>query len=210
MGTWSWNAHSVDVGLGLGIILLAGGPLAGAQPSSDWRAGVARVDTTPAAPVWMSGYASRSTPSQGVAHPLYAKALALVDARRPEGRLRHLRHHRLQPRLHRSRRRTGQGEVRSAAGKPRPVRVALSLRPDSERQPRPLAGQRRHPRGGGEQRRLHPRARRQDRRPGRRGARQDGAGQPELRHRPRALRPEPPREDRQRLQAWQEPRRTDR
>ena len=29
----------------------------------------------------MSGYASRSTPSQGVAHPLYAKALALVDAR---------------------------------------------------------------------------------------------------------------------------------
>ena len=31
--------------------------------------------------VWMSGYASRSTPSQGVAHPLYAKAIALVDAR---------------------------------------------------------------------------------------------------------------------------------
>ena len=28
----------------------------------------------------MSGYASRSTPSQGVAHPLYAKALALSDA----------------------------------------------------------------------------------------------------------------------------------
>jgi len=63
------------------MILLAVGPLAKAQPSSDWQAGVARVDTTPAAPVWMSGYASRSTPSQGVAHPLHAKALALVDSR---------------------------------------------------------------------------------------------------------------------------------
>ena len=27
----------------------------------------------------MSGYASRSSPSQGVAHPLFAKALALAD-----------------------------------------------------------------------------------------------------------------------------------
>ncbi len=50
-----------------------------ARASSDWKAGVARVETTPAASVWMSGYASRSSPSQGVAHPLFAKALALAD-----------------------------------------------------------------------------------------------------------------------------------
>jgi hypothetical protein len=74
------------IGPHLGVILLAAGPLAagplaGAEPSGLWKAGAARVDTTPSAPVWMSGYASRSTPSQGVAHPLYAKALALADAR---------------------------------------------------------------------------------------------------------------------------------
>jgi hypothetical protein len=49
------------------------------QPAS-WRAGVARVDTTPSTPVRMAGYASRTAPSQGVAHPLTAKALALADA----------------------------------------------------------------------------------------------------------------------------------
>jgi hypothetical protein len=69
------------IGGGLGIILLALGPSAAAEPSSGWMAGAARVDTTPTAPVWMSGYASRSSPSQGVAHPLAAKALALADAR---------------------------------------------------------------------------------------------------------------------------------
>ena len=41
---------------------------------------MARVDTTPTAPVRMAGYASRTSPSQGVAHPLVAKALALADA----------------------------------------------------------------------------------------------------------------------------------
>lgn len=51
------------------------------EPSAGWKAGAARVDTTPSAPVWMSGYASRNSPSQGVEHPLYAKALALTDAR---------------------------------------------------------------------------------------------------------------------------------
>jgi len=44
-----------------------------------WKAGVARVDTTPTEPVRMAGYASRITPSEGVAHPLAAKALALAD-----------------------------------------------------------------------------------------------------------------------------------
>lgn len=65
-----------------GVILAAGSLGAGAaEPPTAWKAGAARVDTTPTAPVWMSGYASRSSPSQGVAHPLRAKAVALTDAR---------------------------------------------------------------------------------------------------------------------------------
>jgi neutral ceramidase len=67
--------------LGAWVVLLGIGSLQAAEPSTDWKAGAARVDTTPTAPVWMSGYASRSKPSQGVDHPLYAKALALSDAR---------------------------------------------------------------------------------------------------------------------------------
>jgi hypothetical protein len=66
-------------GLAVSLFLLGSGSLAAAEQSSGWMARVARVDTTPGTPVWMSGYASRSSPSQGVAHPLYAKAVALAD-----------------------------------------------------------------------------------------------------------------------------------
>lgn len=48
------------------------------EPAS-FRAGVARVEITPEGPIWLSGYASRTKPSEGVLHPLYAKALALED-----------------------------------------------------------------------------------------------------------------------------------
>ena len=41
------------------------------------RAGAARVDITPRGPIWMSGYASRSHPSECVRQPLYARALAI-------------------------------------------------------------------------------------------------------------------------------------
>src|SRR4051794_26361106 len=61
-------------------IFVGVGSLGAAEPSTGWKAGVARVDTTPTAPVRMAGYASRTSPSQGVAHPLVAKALALSDA----------------------------------------------------------------------------------------------------------------------------------
>ena len=61
-------------------LMLGLGAVSAAEPPLEWKAGVARVDTTPTEPVWMSGYASRSSPSQGVAHPLAAKALALEDA----------------------------------------------------------------------------------------------------------------------------------
>ncbi len=44
-----------------------------------FRAGAAKIDITPQAPIRLSGYAVRKTPSQGVAQPLYAQALALAD-----------------------------------------------------------------------------------------------------------------------------------
>jgi hypothetical protein len=62
-------------------VALQGPGLTGAAgQESAWKAGAAKADTTPAQPVRMAGYASRTAPSQGVAHPLAAKALALEDA----------------------------------------------------------------------------------------------------------------------------------
>lgn len=45
-----------------------------------WKAGVAKVIITPAQPMWMAGFASRTGPSEGKLHDLWAKALALEDA----------------------------------------------------------------------------------------------------------------------------------
>jgi len=45
-----------------------------------WQAGVAKTVITPPSPMWMSGYASRTTPSEGKIHDLWAKALVLQDA----------------------------------------------------------------------------------------------------------------------------------
>lgn len=44
-----------------------------------WKAGVARVVITPKYPIWQAGYASRTRPSEGKLHDLWAKALALED-----------------------------------------------------------------------------------------------------------------------------------
>ena len=51
-----------------------------APAQSQWRAGIAKVAITPKEPMWMAGYGSRTKPSEGVLHELYAKALALEDA----------------------------------------------------------------------------------------------------------------------------------
>ena len=56
--------------------LLAAGPL---EAAGTWKAGVARVDITPAESIWMAGYAARTKPSEGVLHPIHAKALAIED-----------------------------------------------------------------------------------------------------------------------------------
>ncbi|MEN6458855.1 MAG: neutral/alkaline non-lysosomal ceramidase N-terminal domain-containing protein [Thermoguttaceae bacterium] len=50
---------------------------------ADFQAGAARKAITPDGSIWMSGYAFRKAPSDGVLHDLWAKALALQDA---EGR----------------------------------------------------------------------------------------------------------------------------
>lgn len=47
----------------------------------DYKAGVARVDITPSGSIWLSGYANRTKPSEGVLTQLYAKALAVEDSR---------------------------------------------------------------------------------------------------------------------------------
>jgi hypothetical protein len=50
---------------------------------SGWNAGVAAVDITPRRSLWMAGFALRKAPSQGVALPLHAKALALRCGEQP-------------------------------------------------------------------------------------------------------------------------------
>jgi Neutral/alkaline non-lysosomal ceramidase, N-terminal len=50
-----------------------------ADEPARFKAGVATKVITPAAPMWMSGYANRDHPAEGKVHDLYAKALALED-----------------------------------------------------------------------------------------------------------------------------------
>ena len=44
------------------------------------HAGIGVADITPAEPVRLAGWSSRDRPSEGVSHPLFAKALAVRDA----------------------------------------------------------------------------------------------------------------------------------
>jgi len=53
-------------------------PLLAAEPV--WKAGFARVKITPEKPMWMSGYASRTGPSEGTEIDLWAKAAVLQAA----------------------------------------------------------------------------------------------------------------------------------
>ena len=53
--------------------------IAGSLAAADFKAGVARLKITPTGPIWMSGYAVRTKPSEGVVHDLWAKALAIED-----------------------------------------------------------------------------------------------------------------------------------
>jgi uncharacterized protein YjeT (DUF2065 family) len=58
--------------------------LVGLSPAAEpvaWKAGAAAVKITPETSLRMAGYAGRKKPSEGVAQDLFAKALALEDAR---------------------------------------------------------------------------------------------------------------------------------
>lgn len=48
--------------------------------ANQWKAGVARIDITPEESIWMAGYGSRTSPSEGTLHAIWVKALALEDA----------------------------------------------------------------------------------------------------------------------------------
>jgi len=65
----------------LSVFILLLTPAFAAAPAADWKVGVAAADITPEMPMWMSGYGARNRPGDTVAQRLYAKALALEDAR---------------------------------------------------------------------------------------------------------------------------------
>ena len=52
---------------------------AAAMPAADYRAGVASLVITPREPIYMSGYATRSHPSEGAIQDIKAKALVIED-----------------------------------------------------------------------------------------------------------------------------------
>jgi neutral ceramidase len=49
--------------------------------AADYKAGLARLIITPEQPMYLSGYASRTHPSEGKLHDLWAKALAIEDSK---------------------------------------------------------------------------------------------------------------------------------
>jgi len=51
------------------------------EDAKGWKAGLARAIITPAEPIWLAGYASREHPSEGTLVDLWAKVLALEDAK---------------------------------------------------------------------------------------------------------------------------------
>jgi neutral ceramidase len=52
------------------------------QPDAKgWKAGIARTVITPTEPIWMAGYSARDHPSEGTLVDLWAKVLAIEDAK---------------------------------------------------------------------------------------------------------------------------------
>ena len=51
-----------------------------ASGQTPWKAGAAKVNVTPKESIWLSGYASRTRPSDGVLQDIFVKAAAFQDA----------------------------------------------------------------------------------------------------------------------------------
>ena len=62
------------------LTILSEGLTSSTYAAEIFRAGVASTVITPEQPMWMSGYAARTKPSEGKVHDLHAKALALEDS----------------------------------------------------------------------------------------------------------------------------------
>jgi neutral ceramidase len=73
-----WEAAMVRTALGVLIAIAVFQP-ASAQ-EAEWKVGLASIKITPQQPLFMSGYASRNRPNEGIHDDLYAKALVLEDA----------------------------------------------------------------------------------------------------------------------------------
>lgn len=69
------------------LAFLALPSLSHAQDAHTWKAGVAKVKITPERLMWMSGYGARDKPAEGKLTDLWAKALALEDAKGKRGLL---------------------------------------------------------------------------------------------------------------------------
>ncbi|MFO0892102.1 MAG: neutral/alkaline non-lysosomal ceramidase N-terminal domain-containing protein [Isosphaeraceae bacterium] len=70
-----WLTLSRALLLSAALVALNPGP----GRAAGWLAGTARVAITPKEPMWMAGYGSRTKPSEGAVHDLWAKAIALQD-----------------------------------------------------------------------------------------------------------------------------------
>ncbi len=57
------------------------GMLTGAVVGQQFRAGTGKRDITPEGSIYLSGYASRTRPSEGVEQPIYARVLVLEDSK---------------------------------------------------------------------------------------------------------------------------------
>jgi len=68
------SCRKVAAGLRTLLFFLAAPLLA-----AEYKAGIAKIDITPKEPIYMSGYATRNHPSEGVTQHLFAKALAIED-----------------------------------------------------------------------------------------------------------------------------------
>ena len=80
-GSDGWNRRGFITALAAAVLAP---PILRLEASApEWKAGVAAADITPDRTLWMAGFAARKQPSQGVALPLHAKALAVQCGREP-------------------------------------------------------------------------------------------------------------------------------
>src|SRR6185503_12119104 len=74
------NALSRVAALLTGLLACSGPSLPAAESPEPLLVGVAQVDITPNYPIRLHGFGGRRTESEGITHPIWAKALAFGDA----------------------------------------------------------------------------------------------------------------------------------